>query len=293
MGYTDRVIAFIFGGRRGNMQISMPMWRRILDEHPNVELHIWNFARNTQDHQYLQTLAGRNVTVRNELYRKRLGWQGMNIPYRHYSAPEFDNCLFVKADDDVVFLETERFGGYLDAIAGNRDHVVAAKIVNNGACTRTDPGLWAAYQALGDPVLGSASPDEPLLDVHLSNMFGDMCHNYMFDHWETLIREPIRLIPSDDWLSINMIGYDWRMQCRIAEKTGRAHSPEWIAGRQFRRGATLGDEGMVNTLPRLIMQGFLACHLTFGPQDPPDEQLFLWRKRYREIARHYLRDTTA
>ena len=56
------------------------------------------------------------------------------------------------------------------------------------------------------------------------------------------------------------------------------------------KGLKIGDEGMVNMLPRLIFQGFLTAHLSFGPQHAhlTDAQLSRWRKRYAAIGQQYL-----
>jgi len=47
---------------------------------------------------------------------------------------------------------------------------------------------------------------------------------------------------------------------------------------------------MVNMLPRLIFQGFLTAHLSFGPHHAhlTGAQLSLWRKRYAAIGEQYL-----
>lgn len=274
-----KVIIVEFAGRRPNVELQIPLVTRVLEQHPNVEWHLWNFARNDGDNLYLRTLANERISVFSQFYGKRLGgWRGMHRPFRYYSAPEFKDCLFVKMDDDIVFFEADRFADFVAAINGNRDCVISAKVINNGACTVIDKGLWAGYEKL----------DMPLLDVHIHASFAQMAHQYMFDNADDLIGEPIKLIPTQDWLSINMIGYDWRMNCEMSSKVGK-QGPTHIAGRDWPIRNILGDEGFVNTVPRMIMQGFLACHLTFGPQEGPSiDQLPSWRKKYRDIGSRYL-----
>jgi len=128
-----------------------------------------------------------------------------------------------------------------------------------------------------------------LLDVHLSGEYAVMSHTYMFKHWREMVGQPVKLIKTRDWLSINTIGYDWRTVREIARRIGTP-SPGVIAGRSFTPRIKIGDEGMVNMLPRLIFQGFLTAHLSFGPQDAhlTDAQLSLWRKRYAAIGQQYL-----
>ena len=273
------VILFVFAGRKQNMELQLPLVRRIITEHPNVQYHVWNLSRNDDDNHYLRAIEGERITVLND-YFGIAPWLGFNAVYRHYAHnPKYRDHLFVKVDDDVVFIETGRFGEFVDAVNGNRASVVTAKVVNNGACTPTEPGLWSGFEALS----------LPLLDVHLSGEYAVMSHTYMFKHWREMVGQPVKLIKTRDWLSINTIGYDWRMVRKIARRVGTP-SPGDIAGRSFTPRIKIGDEGMVNMLPRLILQGFLTAHLSFGPQHAhlTDAQLSLWRKRYAAIGQQYL-----
>lgn len=267
------VVIFCFAGRRQNMELQLPLIRRILAENPDTEYHVWNLARNEDDNRYLRSIEGERITVLNDHYGDPTPWSRFNDIYRHYTNPVYSDCLFVKVDDDVVFLETDRFRDFVDAVDANRGSVLSAKVVNNGACTPTEPGLWLEFLSLG----------LPLLDVHLSSDYAQMSHTYFFGHSSEMLNQPTKIIPTDDWLSINTIGYDYSTGLEIAAKLGTP-SPPHIAGRDW-VDTLLGDEGTVNTLPRLILEGFLTCHLSFGPQCLPFDDL---RKRYAEIAEHYL-----
>ena len=270
---------FEFAGRRADMELQRPFIDRILAEHPQVEFHIWNLARNRDDAEYIKDADGNHqrITVFNHLYGEDC-WRRFNDVYHHYAHPDFRDCLFVKVDDDVVFIETGRFGEFLAAVDGNRKLIVSANVINNGACTRVEPSLWE----------GLAGLEINLLDVHLSTAYALMCHEFFFDHHDELLGQPVWLLRTMEWLSINLIGFDHPMMCEIARRVGR-HSPPIIAGRRL-RGIPLGDEGMVNTLPRAILGGFLACHLYFGPQaaELSVETLSRLRKKYAEIGDEYL-----
>jgi hypothetical protein len=273
----NRVIMFVFAGRRGNMECQVPLVRRILDENPDVEYHVWNFTCNKADNAYIRELSGERITVYNEFY----GSYGSKIwkwVYRHYAQPEYQDCLFVKMDDDIVFLQTARFGVFLAAIDAHRGWVVSANIVNNGACAPLELALWEEFQAL----------DVPLLDIHKQNRYAEIAHNYFFEHHQELLAQPIELIPTEDWLSINIIGYDWQVAKEAAVRVGQVPHPSFISGRNFPALWGLGDEGMFNMLPRMIMRGFAAAHLTFGPQSCTGDQQARWQGRYAEIGQRYL-----
>jgi hypothetical protein len=273
------VIIFCFGGRRENIALQLPCIRRILELNPEAEYHLWDLARDPADSAYLRTITGERITVITDFAGDN-PWERFNDVYRHYAADEYQDCLFVKLDDDVVFLEADRFADFVCYVNAFRDTVWSAKVVNNGACTFTQPGLQVGLNAL----------TVPLLDVHLSPEYADVSHRYFFDHWPDMLRQPLEPLPTSEWLSINVIGYDWAMGKRIADLVGIGTPRRMIAGRRFKIGSPMGDEGAVNTLPRTILNGFLACHLSFGPQAKllTTEQLDEYRARYAWIGEHYL-----
>jgi hypothetical protein len=273
----NRVIMFVFAGRRGNMECQVPMVRRILDENPNVEYHVWNLTGNKDDNAYVRDIVGERITVVNDLHG-RGGPSAFKAVYRHYAQSEYEDCLFVKLDDDIVFLQTARFGAFIAAIDAHRGYVVSAHIVNNGACAPLEPALWEGFTSLA----------VPLLDIHKQNQYAEIAHDYFFEHHQELLDQPVELIPTEDWLSINTVGYDWSIAREIAARLGKVPHPSFIAGRNFPAPWGLMDEGMVNLLPRMIMRGFVACHLTFGPQHCTGDQCDRWRERYAEVGRQYL-----
>jgi hypothetical protein len=156
-------------------------------------------------------------------------------------------------------------------------------VINNGACIKVIPEMWDEYQKLQRKV------DFPLLDAHKRPEFAELCHNYFTDNWPCLIGRPATMFTTSDWLSINFIGYDWEMASIIASRLGKP-SPAHIAGRMFRPKATLGDEGLMNTLPRCIFEGMTVVHLYFGPQlkSAGDAPFTNYRNRYAEMGEKYL-----
>lgn len=280
---------FCFAGRRANMELQLPYIRKLLAEHSDVEYHIWNTARNDDDYQYLKTISGERIWVNNWFYSSKEPWKAFNRIYHHYTMPWFQDHLLVKIDDDIVFLETDSWTKFVAAIEANPDHIVSAKVINNGACTATEPGIWRRFEKLATTLPVS------LRDVYKCPEYADMSHNFMFQHWRELLNQPVELIEPQSWLSINVIGYNWQMASRIFHllNTKPQHGAFDSVGPEIPEGTTtqpVGDEGAVNILPRRICQGFLAAHLSYDPQhktgtdclEPP------WRERYAEISHEYL-----
>lgn len=289
----SRTIVFVFAGRQPNIEVALPYYQRIIDQHPDVELHIWDLARDPQDSAYLRTLSDR-FTIRTDFYEGTgRATSGQTQVWKHYATPEYRDTTFVKLDDDVLFLETDHFDAFVQAAHDNPKHVTAALTINNGASTRHIPDLWDGFQKLRPTIPSDATylnaEMATLLAVHRSPEYAEMCHRWFFDNWRTITGKPTNLIVTDDWVSINAITYSWEMGCRIAALIGRQHPPR-VAGRVFSRRHRVGDEGAANILPRFIHTGFVAGHLNFGPQvkamapDLLDEL----RKHYADIAQQYL-----
>jgi hypothetical protein len=259
------------------MELQIPLVERILADHPNTSYDIWNLARRREDNGWLRYLeVAPPMTVRHDFYHTRPKWLGYQQIYQHYADPEYRDCLFVKIDDDVVFLETDRFGKFIDEVAANPGAIVSGDVVNNGACARRQP-IWDRFDITGIP----------LLDWHKHVVTAELAHNYFLDRPKSMLRRPVQTVSTDDWLSINCVGFDWETCRQLAEMIGTP-SPAQIAGRQFRREDMLGDEGAANMFPRKIVRGFTAAHLSFGPQNLSIEQLDDWVQRYGELGRKYL-----
>lgn len=275
---SDRVIMFVFAGRRENMEIQLPYVRRILDQNPDVEYHVWNLARTQEDRDYLQTISSNRIRVINSLAGDK-PWERFNKVYQHYADSIYRGDHFVKLDDDVVFIDADLFAQFIGASKRNPDAITSARVINNGACTSTDRDLWSAFRQLRIR----------LLDVHMSGKYALASHHHFRDNWTQMLGGAMEPIPTQDWLSINFISYDWPMATRIADLLGTP-SPRRIAGRVFAPRDRLGDEGLVNTLPRLIVPGFTVAHLTFGPQERKltRAQIVDLRADYENIAVKYL-----
>lgn len=275
-----RTVLFCFAGREPNLAVALPFYRRILDENPDVELHLWDLCRTPEDSEYLKTISGDRIQVRTD-FAGTPGGGAWNAVWNHYARPEYSGTIFVKADDDVIFWETAGFAGFVQAALDNPDHVVSALTVNNGASTPHIPAIMEGFEEL----------NFPLLDVHLHANYAEMCHRWFINNWQTLIGQPAELIPSDDWLSINCLAITHNVLRRIVKLLGQP-SPPVIAGRAFPRrnargrmsGHRIGDEGAANMLERLIYRGMAVAHWSFGPQEPlPD-----LRPEYAAIAKEYL-----
>src|ERR1700757_4735084 len=136
-------IIFCFAGRKANMELQVPLIRRVLDLHPEVEYHIWNVSSTREDDSYLKSIKGERITVINNFggWKPGSGSTGRGYVweqiYRHYAADKsLSDHIFVKIDDDVIFFEAGRFSKFVTAVSFDPSvSVLSAKVINNGACT--------------------------------------------------------------------------------------------------------------------------------------------------------------
>lgn len=290
-GTRVKTILFAFWGRKANVELQLPYIHRILAEHPNVEFHGWDLSRDPRDARYLRTLTGERFKVLTNFYQGNgRASRGQTRVWQHYATREYRDYLFVKLDDDDVFLETDQFGAFTQAAQDNPGHIISALIINNGASTRHIPELWHGYQNLLSANAHERTIGKPLelLDVHLSAEYAEMCHRWFHTNWQTLIGGNT-ITPTDDWVSINAIALTWPILQCVAALLGTV-PPSEIAGRYFSERNHVGDEGACNMLPRLIHKGFVVAHLNFGPQITAMEPE-TWtelRKLYADISEQYL-----
>jgi len=239
-----RTTMFCFGGRRANLELQLPFIHRILAEHRNIDYQLWNLAKDPADAEYIGNLRTNNrFSVINDFYGAN-PWTRFNDVYRHYATPRFKDHRFVKMDDDVVFIQTNQWGRFIAGVDANRHAVVSANVINNGACAMLDPLIKEQFRNLR----------MPLLDVHKHPRFAQMSHDYFLNNWDDRLSQPEAWVSTKDWCSINFIGYDYNMARKFAALLDTPHPPV-VAGRRFKPSSKLGDEGMVNTLPRIVVRG--------------------------------------
>src|SRR6478735_2030934 len=121
------------------MEVQRPFLDRLLEMYPNLEIHLWDLTRNADDAAYLRTRVTDRVKVIDHLrsnyrcrYPNRDRRRGeppclcmthkppYEEPYKWYAEQsEYEGAVFVKVDDDVLFLETERFDDLLAPLHEN------------------------------------------------------------------------------------------------------------------------------------------------------------------------------
>jgi hypothetical protein len=297
----SKTIFFIFAGRQVNMEIQMPYLDRLLDTYPQAELHLWDLTRTPADQKYLNTLVGRHggrVMVLSHLHkghpircsypdhaRRPRGFPPCacmvhkppyEAPYKWYAAQPDTDVTYVKLDDDVLFLETDRFDDLLESLTHHPERVVSANVVNNAVCAKyTDDALETANRfSLGDPA--DWDNNKRWWALHTDPEFALYAHRRFLDRspLDSDLTSYVRTRPGEA-ISINCIAFTHQTMIKLS---------------RMMRNDRLGDEGAVDRLLPWICMSFRAAHLTFGPQDAglPASALDDLRERYTQLSKEYL-----
>lgn len=313
---SGRLILFQFAGRQVNMEVQWPYIERLLSLYPEMEVHLWDLTRDPADQRYLQTLQGAHdhrVSVLSVLHpghpiaclypdgypggspHKPRGWRRCECMihkppyeqvYKMYAAagPTSDqDRIYVKVDDDVLFLETERFDDLLAPVVFHPERIVSANVINNAVCAKyaEDAQKTADRFALGWIGERGCAPsdDKGWWELHTKPMFANWAHeNFLRDAPDILsrTRRPgnyVRTRPGEA-ISINCIAFSHVTMVKIA---GMMNDK-------------LGDEGAVDRCLPWIASSFHAAHLAFGEQERQTDPDYLSELRgaYTQLRKDYL-----
>jgi hypothetical protein len=308
---SQQIVLFEFAGRQENLSIQWPFIERLLEQYPAMEVHLWDLTRQPEDAQYIRRLAAQHqrVTVLDHLHtghpiacrypnmrRRPRGYPPCKClrhkppyeqPYIWYAdhISEYQDAVFVKIDDDVLFLETDKFDDLIEPLvdpdAGNPNRIVSGNIINNVVAAKYEPELAQTMTRLfnvGDPT--NHRNDRRWWQLHTSGEFAKISHRWFFDNWQRLTNRGSigiweRTRPGEA-ISINCIAFTFSTMQALAAA--------------FEHDQRLGDEGVVDQRLPWIARSFYVGHLTFGPQDIElrGHEIAALRAEYERIQKEYL-----
>lgn len=304
-----RLIIFQFAGRQANMEVQQPYLDQILRMHPDAELHLWDLTRDPADQRYLATLDGTHegrVRVLSHLHtghpidclypngypggieHRPRGWRPCKClthkppyeePWRYYAKDpegEYADTVFVKIDDDVLFLETDNFSHLVSPLTEYPARIISANVINNVVCAKyANDDMVAHYMAkfgVGDPLQHAS--DRGWWELHTNPEFASYSHARFISEFERDWRpEWVRTRPGE-LVSINCVAMTHRTLQRVAGMMS----------------VRLGDEGAVDRCLPWIALSFRAAHLAFGPQERAMGSTLLdqIRSEYTALRKEYL-----
>ena len=274
------------------MDLQAAYLAEILRSLPAAELHIWNFSRNDHDNEYLQALpkklprtrvfnefyAGRNeitnctksVGVICRCTKCRVG--NWSEPYKYYADQDGDEkTIYIKIDDDIVYIDTSRFHFFIEAIEANPKNIISANVMNNGICAILDDEV---RNFVLHHKLASKEDLESWWFLCTKVDYFRFAHLHFLEKKNQLLREGLELvsIPRSRF-SINTLGFNHEIMKHIANQLGFE--------------ASIHDENIIsNSCDILILKGFITSHFHFSDQrsaiNEAEEDYFL--EKYRLLS---------
>lgn len=261
-----RVIATTFAGRRDRMSLLVDHVVAAIDAGIVAEYHVWDYARADDDRHWLRTLPSLHPAIR--LLEPDRSLARYRAYYRHYRREDHDGSVFLKLDDDIVFLAPDRLAAFVHFRVAHPEYfLVSANVVNNGVCAYFQQLRGAIPRALMDlpyPPWGFCGRLWERADL------AERLHDFFLDDPGRFDLEGVDIAP--DRLSINCVA--------------------WL-GSDLDALAGVGDDDEQDlsvTIPRrlqrrnAIFQPMVAAHLSFFPQEAGMDVARLL-DRYRALAR--------
>ena len=269
-----KIIFFTFAGRRENLRVQERHVMALLDANPGSEFHLWDLTRNFQDQRYVREYAARDerIVYRGELHSgfplacrgpRRRGQMPCvcmihrppyEQPYQRYAREKHDDdTVFVKFDDDVVWMDTARFSDVLAFLETSPGEIASANVVNNVVCAKYDSGLRVVGEALSQRPDETSGDDQSWWALHTDPVFAYLCHMYALnEEWrDARPEDPVKPRWGEN-ISINFVAMKYPLLRAAADRM---------------KNNRLGDEGAVDTFYPTIVRSFRVAHLAFGPQE--------------------------
>ena len=106
-------VCIIFAGREDRMSILMDYLRKAIDKNYIEEIHIWDHCRAESDREWIKTLQNERVIVRPAV--------DFFSVYEYYIHSD---DLFMKLDDDIVYINVEKIPEIFDFLQNKTDEHV-------------------------------------------------------------------------------------------------------------------------------------------------------------------------
>lgn len=127
-----KVIWTCFAGRRRYLEILLKYINYFISKGMVQECHLWNYTRDPEDEIWLRRNFDGKQNIRVMEVQDKTTW----VEYYHYYTKErFPNHIIIKCDDDIMFVDPDRFSSFLDLRRRDRhSFLLFPSIINNGVC---------------------------------------------------------------------------------------------------------------------------------------------------------------
>ena len=123
-----KTIVVTFAGRKMFMEILFPYIKKYEDRID--EYHIYAATNNQEDLDYIEKFSGENEFVK--VFRAEEGKDPIYLWNECYKNSQEEDAVYLKLDDDIVFIDDHLFSDFLDFRKNNPQYpIVYPMIVNN------------------------------------------------------------------------------------------------------------------------------------------------------------------
>jgi len=203
---TTRIVVVTPAGRRRYLEI---LFRYILKLRPIMdEYRLWVNTENNEDIEYMREFQKQHSDFVTLEYLP----DGVKVSNSNTIKYFFKNCcdentIFVRIDDDIVYIETNQFKDFLEFRKKNPEYfLVFANIVNNVICTHLHQRIGAISTNFGN------------CDYYCFNNFGwingDFARFIHYNFHEKYINKNVNHYKMNNWLlnykervSVNLISW--------------------------------------------------------------------------------------
>jgi hypothetical protein len=135
----NKVIFFCPAGREPVLSIQVKYIQKLLDLDIVHEYHIWNFAWTPSDSNYVDSLSNLHPKIKIKQSPFVGGERGNDVAskqfaymfYDFYKYDEYKDYVFIKIDDDIVFIDTNSFEKFIDFRLNSTAFLCSANVINN------------------------------------------------------------------------------------------------------------------------------------------------------------------
>jgi hypothetical protein len=173
-----RVIYTIFAGRERNLRIQFKYIEELYRKGVIHELHLWNFTRSDSDELWIKLEASKPYLMHFTSIMSVKNKDSWREYYAHYTQEFYPNHIIIKADDDIVFIDTEKMPAFLNSTKFNeKTHkIMHPQIINNEVCLhfQQKQGIWPEkFPIVGGegwgPLWGNGHIAQDLITHFISN----------------------------------------------------------------------------------------------------------------------------
>lgn len=140
---APRVTLTCFAGRRRYLEILITYVNELLDKSLVDEFHLWDYTRDPEDAKWIQENCQKYKIFE---VQDKSTWKEY---YEYYGNLKWTDpmAIYIKCDDDIVFIDVDAFKGFLhNRIENPNDLLAFPSIVNNQVAfiIQQTMGLWSS-----------------------------------------------------------------------------------------------------------------------------------------------------